>query len=203
MTKSTRQLKDYLNKLIQSKPTERRHSLIEFLSQHEYVDLELMTEHVEKDEYDFLSKPHSVINVPKAVRSAKQHLDSFDSSVDVVSLHQLKQSIKHDSRLKHTEKNNLRMVVDYICDQTKYISNDERKNLSVRDYLDQHHFTSPETYRLYASDVLKTKLERILGQSHEERPEMIEWQLGETRTMPYDHVDKTRGSRVMSDAILM
>jgi hypothetical protein len=70
------------------------------------------------------------------------------------------------------------MIVDYVCDQTKYISNEERKNLSVKDYLDKHHFTSPEAFRMYASDVLKTKMEKILGSSEYSTPEMIEWQLG-------------------------
>lgn len=95
------------------------------------------------------------------------------------------------------------MIIDYICDQTKYISNEERKNLSVKDYLDHHHFTSPEAYRLYASDVLKSKLESILGTVDLKQPEMIEWQLGDTRTMPYEHIDKSGGSRVLNDAILM
>jgi hypothetical protein len=61
--------------------------------------------------------------------------------------------------------------------------------LSVKDYLDHHHFSSPEAFSVYATDVLKTKMEKILGKNELQTPDMIEWQLGATRTMPYEHVD--------------
>lgn len=115
--------------------------------------------------------------------------DSLDASVDVVSLHNLKQQVQQDTRLNKNQKQSMKVIIDYICDQTKYISNAERKNLSVKDYLDHHHITSPEAFSIYSTDVLKTKMEKILGKVDLSTPEMIEWQLGDTRTMPYEHVD--------------
>lgn len=80
-----------MNKLIDSKPKEVKHDLIQFLTQHEYIDLNLMAHHVERDNFDFIKEPHSVINVSKAVKGVKPQFEQMDSAVDVVSLHNLKQ----------------------------------------------------------------------------------------------------------------
>jgi len=201
--RNEKQIHAHLNSLIDKKPKDVKRDLIEFLTQHEYIDLGLMMKHVENDKYDFLKEPHSVINVAKAIKGIKPRADQLDSAVDVVSLHNLKKEISQDTRLSDKEKKNLNTVVSYICDQTKYISNKERQNLSVKDYLDKHHFTSPEAFKIYAQDVLKSKIEKILGTVTLETPEMVEWQLGDTRTMPYEHVEKEGAEKCLNLALDM
>ena len=52
--------------------------------------------------------------------------------------------------------------------------------------MEKYHFNSPEAYALYASDLLKTQLEKRLGEFDTETPDVMDWQLGQTRTHPSD-----------------
>jgi len=51
--------------------------------------------------------------------------------------------------------------------------------------------------------VLKSKIEKILGTVTLETPEMVEWQLGDTRTMPYEHVEKEGAEKCLNLALDM
>ncbi len=71
-------------------------------------------------------------------------------------------------------------------DQTRFLSNAERKQITVKDYLHKFHFQSHAAYTQYSSDLLKAKLESALGTKQQEG--MIDWQIGQIRTMPKEHL---------------
>ena len=75
-----------------------------------------MAHKIEQNEMSFLGAAHQVINVEKAIKKNKPMFDNMDASVDVVSLHNLKQQISKDNRFNKAEKQNLKVIVDYICD---------------------------------------------------------------------------------------
>lgn len=127
------------------------------------------------------------MNVQKVLKIAKRKLVELDSAVDVLSLHQLKTQIQLSGSLETQDKLNLANIVDYVMDQTKYLSNEERKGLSVKDYLEKHHFTSHEAFQVYSSDLLKQKLDKMLGKAPEYSEDPIDWQVGKNRTMPSEH----------------
>lgn len=66
----------------------------------------------------------------------------------MVSLSQLESMIESDEKIKSANKKHFGILIDYIKDQTKYISNADRKNISVGDYLNKYSFTSQNSYNL-------------------------------------------------------
>jgi len=44
---------------------------------------------------------------------------------------------------------------------------------------------------LFSSDLLKSKIESLLGKKESATPDIIDWQLGSVRTMPYDQLKTT------------
>ena len=87
-------------------------------------------------EQDLINNPSLVIDVPRLLKSHKKGLSiSLDHSVDVISLNQLEQQILHDTSLDTQTKQNLKSVISYVDNQAKYMSNAERKNLTISQYL--------------------------------------------------------------------
>jgi len=60
-------------------------------------------------------------------------------------------------------------------EQTKYLSNAERKNLTIKDFLEKYHFSNHKAYLEYTSDLLKYKIEGLLGKTDTAVPDIIEW----------------------------
>lgn len=152
-----------------------------------FVDMDLLASKIRKQDFDFIKHPFEVLDVSKAVKMAKKNLIELDSNVDVLSLHQLKMQIKMSDHLDGKDKEALKNIVDYIMDQTKYLSNEERKCLRIKDYLEQHHYSSTQAYKAYSNELLQHKIEMLLGKSAEEEAAMIEWQVGMNRTLPSEH----------------
>ena len=48
----------------------------------------------------------------------------------------------------------LHNLIDYVQQRAQYLSNDDRKNISLKNYLEKHHFTSHAAYKQYADDLL-------------------------------------------------
>lgn len=89
------------------------------------------------------------------------------------------------------DKNHVKLlhnVIDYIEDNTKYLSNEERQSIHVKDYLERYNFTTHAAYQQYADDLLKHKVEIMLGEMPEKSDSaMVNWELGKNRTMPAEH----------------
>jgi len=45
-------------------------------------------------------------------------------------------------------KKQISLLVNYVSDQTKYISNSDRKNISIGDYVNKYSFASLESFAL-------------------------------------------------------
>jgi hypothetical protein len=105
-----------------------------------HVDLKLLAERLSTQDTSFLQNPNSVIDMNRAFRQSKKDLVRFDSAVDVLSLHQLKQQISDE--FGEQDAKVLSTVVDYVSEQSKYLSNSDRKRIKMKDFLSDHHFTS-------------------------------------------------------------
>jgi len=81
-----------------------------------------------------------------AIKEAKKSITRLDSKIDVVSLMNLKQQIVKDVLLKKSDRKNLGIILDYVMEQTKYMFNEDRKNLTVKDYIEKFHFNSHDAY---------------------------------------------------------
>lgn len=88
-------------------------------------------------------------------------------------------------------KRNLAALIDSVQDQTQNISNADRKEISVKDYLQRYHFQSPDAYNLYATDLLKSSIKRSLGKIETQAPDVVDWQIAQSRTHPSEHTDGT------------
>jgi len=101
----------------------------------------------------------------------------------------MKKNIASDMSVDAKHARLLHNVIDYIEENTKYLSNEERQSIQVKDYLEKHHFTSHAAYQQYADDLLKHKVEIMLGEMPEKSDSaMVNWELGINRTMPAEHL---------------
>lgn len=84
----------------------------------------------------------------------------------------------------------LSSIVDYVDDRAKFMSNEDRKNLTVKDFMEKYHFTSSSAFKQYADDLLQNKIDAMLGKdtTNEADAATMDWQIGNMRTMPSEHV---------------
>jgi hypothetical protein len=129
---------------------------------------------VAQNDLGFIEQPAKVMNVERLLSS--NSVMRLDSPVDTLSLNLLKSEINKDMSIDREMANNLHNIIDYVDDRTKYMSNAQRQTLSVKDYLENYHFTSHAAYQQYADDLLKHKVEAMLGKSSEGAA-MVDWQL--------------------------
>ena len=71
-------------------------------------------------------------------------------------------------------------------EQTKYLSNTERKGITMEQFLQSHHYLNASSFESYSNDILHNRLTKILGSKAEDAAS-IDWQIGEVRTSPVDH----------------
>ena len=141
---------------------------------------------VKQNDFSFLKDPYQVVDMQKAVQAARGSLSQWDSAIDVVSLHQLKETLQDDASLSTQGRQNLKTVINYVSDQAKYMSNADRKELKLSDFMHKHSFTSQAAFENFATSLLRDKIERMLGRA--EQADAVEWQLNDVRTMPAEHL---------------
>lgn len=64
-----------------------------FQADNKFINQDLMFSKIKQNDWSFLKDPSQVIDIKKAVQSAKDSLAQWDSAIDVVSLHQLKETV--------------------------------------------------------------------------------------------------------------
>ena len=62
--------------------------------------------------------------------------DVMQTKIDVASMQQLRKSA--DGHLKH--------VLDHVDEQTQYMSDNVRQQISLKEFLDKHHYSATQTY---------------------------------------------------------
>lgn len=77
-------------------------------------------------------------------------------------------------------------MINHVSDQAKYMSNADRKELKLSDFMHKHTFTSPAAFETFATSLLRDKIERMLGKA--EKTDAVEWQVSDVRTMPAEHL---------------
>ena len=110
----------------------------------------------------------------------------LDEPIDVVSLAEIKAMAESDPNMGALQRKQVASIVDHVSQQTQCLDNELRKSITLRRYLNNYHYSSPAAYAGYTSDLLQTKLERILGKQPDAAS--IDWQIGEFRTHPIDHI---------------
>jgi hypothetical protein len=94
-----------------------------------------------------------------------------------------------DSSLHPLEKSEIQAIFEHIQNQLSCLSNQERKDMTVDNFIFNNHFSDSSSYNDYSSQLLKKKIESVIGDSS--RPDfqndIVDWELGETRTNPSDH----------------
>ena len=84
-----------------------------------------------------------------------------DMPLDVVSVNELKTV---QSKLG----GELKVVIDQIDEQLKYVSNERRQSLTLGDFMTKHHYLNTGSFRHYSSDLLKNQIENALGRAEPE-----------------------------------
>lgn len=71
------------------------------------------------------------------------------------------------------------------------MSNERRSQLTLGEFLARHHYLSGSSLRRYSSDVLKSQIERVIGDisSHEDAAAAIDWQLAGVHSHPASGVN--------------
>lgn len=101
-----------------------------------------------------------------------------DSSIDVLSLAQLRHMIKQPSNgFDASQLANINAVLDHVSEQMSHVSNDRRSQLTLGEFLARHHYLSGSSLRRYSSDVLKSQIERVIGgiSSQDHAAAAIDW----------------------------
>jgi hypothetical protein len=104
--------------------------------------------------------------------------------IDVLSLEEAKSMIEADHSIKN--KNHALDIIDHINEQTKYVSHAQRSDMSIDNFLHNHHYSSHQSYSNYASNVLRSKLRTTLGTKEPVLPDIVEWEIGRSRSNPVD-----------------
>lgn len=103
-------------------------------------------------------------------------LDQFASSkLDVLSLAQIKQVL---SSQKKGAKSDELLVIDHIADQLQYVANSRREELTLGEFLERHHHLSGGALAKYSANMLKSQIEKRLGEVTGESAAVIDSQLG-------------------------
>lgn len=76
-------------------------------------------------------------------------------------------------------------MIDHVNQQTKYMDNAHRSNLSLGEFIEKYHFTSSGNYQGITDAALKHRFTQHFGQQvSAENVDLVDWQLGESRTHP-------------------
>lgn len=89
---------------------------------------------LENGDTSFLKKPSKVVNLSRFIQDNKRSL-KLDFKIDAVSLVNARANIANDDHLDAEMKRNLAALIDSVQDQTQYISNADRREISIKDYL--------------------------------------------------------------------
>jgi hypothetical protein len=56
------------------------------------------------------------------------------------------------------------MILDHLDNELRYVSNQRRKDITLQDYLSNHHDTRGNGLVSLSDDILKSKVENMFGQ---------------------------------------
>lgn len=75
------------------------------------------------------------------------------------------------------------------------MDNDQRSNLTLAEFIEKYHYTSNGNYQAITDAALKHRFTQHFGeQISAENADLIDWQLGESRTHPRQHQDVFDGA---------
>lgn len=99
----------------------------------------------------------------------------------------MRKTVRNDFSADNETAQILLNLIEHVDQNSRYLSNQQRQAISVKDYFERHHFTSYQAYQRYADDLLKQKVDQLLGKADSTSAAQIDWQLGKNRTMPSEH----------------
>jgi len=100
---------------------------------------------------------------------------------------QTRSIVNESSTFSDEVKAQVNSVIDHVDQQTKYISNKERSEINLTDFLQTRHYTASDAYENYTSDILRNKLKNVIGQAPEKAD--VDWEFLSNRTNPKEHAD--------------
>ena len=156
---------------------------------------------VKQNDFSFLKDPSQVVDMQKAVQAARGSLSQWDSAIDVVSLHQLKETLQDDASLSTQDRQNLKTVINYVSDQAKYMSNADRKELKLSDFMHKHSFTSQAAFENFATSLLRDKIDSLLKTLTYREREIIRLRYGLTDGYTYTLEEVGRIFRVTRERV--
>ena len=131
-------------------------------------------------------------------------LDTFaQTPTDVLSLEEAKAKIAMDNSLNEQEKNYAREVIDHIADSSRLVANEQRKAITVSQFLGNKSQTNSESFTKYTSNLLAQKLRDVVGSlDFTETAKDVEWELGRSRTSPYDLKEGNQKTKAQVDDLI-
>ena len=67
-------------------------------------------------------------------------------------------------------------VLDYIDKSLRYVPNDRRKIITLGEFLSKHHYLNANALQEFNSDILKTLITKVLGETQNlSSTDIIDW----------------------------
>lgn len=131
-------------------------------------------------------------------------METFASTpTDVLSLEEAKTRIESDKNLTQNDKSYAKEVIDHIAESSRLTANDQRKAISIGEFLGNQANTNSESFTKYASNLLAQKLRDVVDSlDFTENAKDVEWELGRSRTSPFDLKEANQKTRAEVDDLI-
>ena len=114
-----------------------------------YINYEVLADRLASRKSVVKSPVGSLIDTDRLIRDVQKgkgpeviHDHLMDSPIDVVSLEELRQMVAEDTSMRDVEQKQLESIIDHVNQQTQYLRNDLRKDITLQQFLQNHHYSS-------------------------------------------------------------
>lgn len=81
----------------------------------------------------------------------------------------------------------------------QFLSNERRSQLSIGQFLADHHASTTSAFTDFSSSLLQSKLQKALGKSSLEG-DIVDWEVDGVRSSPIDHSNQVNIKNLLQDA---
>lgn len=57
----------------------------------------------------------------------------------------------------------MKLVLDYVDNSLRYVNHERRKEISLGEYLNRHHYMNSSSLKEFSNDILKGMISKALG----------------------------------------
>lgn len=110
-----------------------------------------------------------------------------------MSLAETKALVEGTDKLSDQVKAPIRIVLDHVEQNLRYVPNLRRKEITLGDYMRKHHYLNSSSLNEFSNDILKNIISRTLGErTNLQKVDNVDWEFANYRTNPNVHIEENK-----------